>query len=172
MAVITQTSRIVIREFLPEEKDLFFNLMADSRINAYLPKRSHQQIRDVFIETIAEYLQGIKLTRWGIFNALNGDFIGLAILRYTDEALKAELGYVLHLCHHGKGLATEMAKALVGYGFEKMNLKEIFAVTDHENVPSQQVLLKAGFTQGEHIVRHSQELSYFEILKDEWARLN
>jgi ribosomal-protein-alanine N-acetyltransferase len=164
MSVIVQTPRIIIREFLPEEKDLFFELMNDIRINQNLPKRNPEQIREVFIETIADYLQGQKLTRWGIFDTLTGDFIGLSLLKYVpEEPHKAELGYVLHLHYHGKGIATELSKALVIYGFDKMHLSEIFAVTTHENIASQRVLLKAGLTQGEHMIRGGLELSFFNI---------
>jgi [ribosomal protein S5]-alanine N-acetyltransferase len=167
MSVIAQTPRIIVREFLPEEKDLFFELMNDTRINYHLPKRNPEQIREVFIETIADYLQGQKLTRWGIFDTLTGDFIGLGLLKYVpEEPQKAELGYVLHLHYHGKGIATELSKALIVYGFDKMNLSEIFAVTTHENIASQQVLLKAGLTQGEHIIRGGLELSFFSVSRD------
>ncbi|MBW4888209.1 GNAT family N-acetyltransferase [Mucilaginibacter sp. HMF5004] len=169
MAIITQTPRIIIREFLPEEQELFFYLMNDTRINEYLPKRDEQQIRDVFIDTIADYLKGIKLTRWGMFDSLTGDFIGLALLKYVaEEPHWAELGYVLHLNYHGKGIATEMAKALLSYGFEQMGLAEIFAVTNHVNIPSQQVLLKAGLKQGKHITRGGEELSFFNITNQDY----
>ena len=53
-SIIAQTPRMLIREFLHEEKEQFFNLMADTRINAYLPKRNDQQLYDLFTETIAE----------------------------------------------------------------------------------------------------------------------
>jgi ribosomal-protein-alanine N-acetyltransferase len=164
MAIITQTPRFIVREFLPEEKNLFFDLMSDTRINSQLPKRSPDQIREVFIETISHYLQGFKLSRWGIFDALTGDFIDLGLLKpESDEPGKAELGYVLHLNYHGKGLATELSKALIDYGFEKMQLNQIFAVTTHQNIASQQVLLKAGMVQGPHIQRGGLELSFFKI---------
>jgi [ribosomal protein S5]-alanine N-acetyltransferase len=168
MAIITQTPRLIIREFLPEEKDLFFDLMTDTRINSQLPKRSPNQIREVFIETISHYLQGFKLSRWGVFDTLTGDFIGLGLLKFeADEPQRAELGYVLHLKYHGKGLATELSKALITYGFEKMQLNEIFAVTTHQNLASQQVLLKAGLVQGPHILRSGLELSFFKIARTE-----
>jgi ribosomal-protein-alanine N-acetyltransferase len=167
MAIITQSPRIIIREFLPEEKELFLTLMCDTRINAYLPKRSPEKLSEIFVETIADYLQGQKLTRWGIFDVITGDFIGLSLLKYNaDEPHKAELGYVLHLQYHGKGLATELSKALITYGFEKRALSEVYAVTDHENIPSQQVLLKAGLIQGEHVIRGQEELSFFSISRD------
>jgi len=166
MPVITRTPRVIIREFLPQEEELLIGLLKDNRINVDLPKRTEDQMREVFRETIADYLQGIKLTRWAIVDALTGDFIGLALLKYVaDEPYKAELGYVLHLAHHGKGIATELSKALMVYGFEKMGLAEIFAVTTHDNIPSQKVLLKAGLVQGEHIVRNDLELSFFKITR-------
>jgi ribosomal-protein-alanine N-acetyltransferase len=169
MAIITQTPRVIIREFLPQEQQLFIDLMSDTRINAYLPKRNIEQMRQVFTETIAHYLQGVKLTRWGIFDVVTNDFMGLCLLKFVDDdPTKAELGYVLHLAHHGKGIATELCKALVTYGFESEGLQEIYAVTTHQNVPSQRVLLKAGLHQRKHITRGDEELSFFSISRQEY----
>ncbi|OCX50378.1 hypothetical protein BEL04_21575 [Mucilaginibacter sp. PPCGB 2223] len=170
--IIARTPRLIIREFLPEEKEHFFTLMADTRINAYLPKRSHQQIYDVFTDTIADYLQGIKLTRWGMFDVVTGELAGLAILRYNaEDAEKAELGYALHLHYHGRGLATEMAKTLVRYGFEVMQLREIIAVTVEENSLSHKVLLKAGLKRGDNTVRSGEELAFYSLQREDYFAL-
>jgi len=169
MSIIAQTPRMLIREFLPEEKEQFISLMTDTRINVYLPKRNEQQLYDLFTETIAEYLQGIKLTRWGMFDVDTGELMGLAILRFNaDDPGKAELGYALHLHYHGRGLASEMAKALVRYGFEVMQLREIMAVMVEENVLSHKVLLKAGLKRGENIIRGGMELAFYAIEREKY----
>jgi ribosomal-protein-alanine N-acetyltransferase len=169
MTIITQTSRLIIREFLPEEEEAFFALMTDERLTAYLPKRNNEQIHELFSDTLAAYQAGNKLIRWGIFNADDFRFIGMCILKHdAAEPGKAELGYVIHHDFKGMGIATEISKALLTYGFADMELNEIFAVTDKANIPSQKVLLKAGLKQGPDMERHGMMLSFFNITAIDW----
>ena len=164
MAVITQTPRFIVREYLPNEEALYLELLSDPLVTDYLPKRNKEENSKIFQDTLADYEKGIKLARWGVFDAANGDFIGFGMLKTTEEQPSAaELGYVIHDRLKGQGIATELAKALLEYGFKKINLTQIFAVTDKANTPSQNVLVKAGFIQGEDMIRGEKCLSYFQI---------
>jgi ribosomal-protein-alanine N-acetyltransferase len=60
---------------------------------------------------------------------------------------RAEIGYVLHPQHQGKGLMTEAMKAVIHYAFEVMQLHSIEANINPLNIASKQVLLKNGFVQ-------------------------
>jgi ribosomal-protein-alanine N-acetyltransferase len=169
MSIITQTARLIIRQFLPEEEDVFFELMTDERLTTYLPKRTAGQVRELFKQTLADYNDNIKLTRWGVFSGDDCCFIGLAILKQIpDESQKSELGYVIHCHFKGIGMATELANAMLTYGFAEMELAEIFAVTSEANIPSQKVLQKAGLKQGPNMERGGESLSYFKITATEW----
>ena len=44
----------------------------------------------------------------------------------------------------GFGYATEAANALITLGFGAMNLRRIVATTEHDNVPSQNVMRRLG----------------------------
>ena len=169
MAIITQTPRIIVREYLPDEEMLYLELLSDPLVTDYLPKRNNDENSKIFQDTLADYKKGVKLARWGVFDVANGDFIGFAMLKTTEEQPSiAELGYVIHDRLKGQGIATELAKALLEYGFKKINLTQIFAVTDKANTPSQKVLVKAGFMQGEDMIRGEKCLSYFQISRDVW----
>jgi ribosomal-protein-alanine N-acetyltransferase len=171
MAIITQTPRIIVREFLPDEEALFLELLSDPLVTDYLPKRNNDENIKIFQDALADYKKGIKLARWGVFDAANGDFIGFGMLKTTEEQPSvAELGYVIHDRLKGQGIATELAKALLEYGFKKINLTQIFAVTDKANTPSQKVLVKADFIQGEDMIRNEKCLSYFQISRDAWLK--
>ena len=167
MPIITQTPRLIVREYLPDEEVLFLELLSDPLVTDYLPKRNNDENSKIFQDALADYKKGSKLARWGVFDAANGDFIGFGMLKNTEEQpSSAELGYVIHDRLKGQGIATELAKALVEYGFKKINLNLIFAVTDKANTPSQKVLMKTGFVQGEDIIRNERCLSYFQMARD------
>jgi len=171
MSIITQTPRIIVREYTPEEEILFIKLLSDPLVTDYLPKRTPDDNRIIFRDTLNDYHQGNKLTRWGIFNKADGEYIGLGLLKSIEgEPALSELGYVIQDNLKGQGIATELSKALLTYGFVEMGLSEIYAVTSRENTPSKRVLEKAGMQAGNDIMRGGEWLNYFKITKEDWLK--
>jgi ribosomal-protein-alanine N-acetyltransferase len=164
MNMIVQTSRIIVREFTAGEEILLVDLYKDVKVTQYVNKRSEHDTRKQFAEALAQYKDGSGLGRWGVFNPLGGDFIGVCILKPADsDPTRIELGYVLASKYWGMGLATELSKALIFYGFKDKNLTEICACTHPRNIASQNVLLKAGLLRDGNIFWHGSELPFFRI---------
>jgi RimJ/RimL family protein N-acetyltransferase len=63
--------------------------------------------------------------------------------RYTAEV---GLFYAVSPAYRRQGYAAEAARALVDYGFEKMQLRRIVATTDYDNIASMGVMRKLGMT--------------------------
>ena len=61
-----------------------------------------------------------------------------------DSPEQAELAYELLRSAQGCGYATEAAAAVVGFGFETLELARIVATTEHRNVASQAVMRRLG----------------------------
>ncbi|MES2377894.1 MAG: GNAT family N-acetyltransferase [Bacteroidota bacterium] len=164
MATITQTERLNIREFLPEELDTYLNHFIDERVLQFIPKRSTDERITIFNNALKQYeiikTKGI----WGIFSKADGSFMGSCLLRdFELQPGAVELGYSLDHKHWGKGIASEMATAIIEHGFTDANVKEIVAVTELENTGSQRVLEKAGLTRVDNLIRNSEELAYFRL---------
>lgn len=70
--------------------------------------------------------------------------IGAAVVRLIAPG-NLELGYWLASEHWGQGLATEAAKAMVVYGFEKLDAEALNSSHFTDNPASGRVLEKAGF---------------------------
>jgi len=165
MYTILQTPRMIIREFRPDEEETYLEMYRDADINRHLTKRTDEERRDRFREMLSGY-GSKKLGRWGIFDPADGDLVGTCKLLPNDtDPEKMEIGYVLAKKYWSKGLATELAKALVDYGFNQIGLKEICACVDFENIASQNVLLKTGFERSGNISWHGRELPFFVITK-------
>jgi len=166
MNVIVQTPRLLVREFKKRDEGLLVELYGDERVTQHVPKRTVEETKRQFADAVKSYKSMPGLGRWGVFNPLNDDFIGVCILKPADsDPLRIELGYVLAPEYWGAGLATELAKALVTYGFEKKGLTEICACTNPKNLASQNVLLKAGLRRDGNIFWHNEELTFFRIEK-------
>ncbi|MGN6178070.1 MAG: GNAT family N-acetyltransferase [Mucilaginibacter sp.] len=166
MHIITETPRLIIREFLPEEEDVFLDHYNDEAVLLYIPKRTREERTHIFRRAISAYGDNNALRIWGIFNKTDGDFVGTCLLRpFTFDNSKTELGYSIERKYWNKGIGTEMASAMVDYAFAQSGNPHMAAVTIPENIGSQRVLEKAGFTKMEDMVRDGERLAYFELVR-------
>lgn len=156
-----QSNTIVIREFTAQELPVFLSLFDNPNVTIYLPYKTHEEYIGMFQKALRDYKEGF-LSRWGIFNPLNNEFVGMGVARiFADNPDQIEIGYVLGENYWGKGIAAEVCKALVQYCLSLNTNKEIVAVTDLDNIGSQKVLAKNGFNRIENLVRENEELAYF-----------
>ncbi|MBT2286387.1 GNAT family N-acetyltransferase [Paenibacillus polymyxa] len=83
---------------------------------------------------------------WPLFEKESEVFVGCCGLRpYSPEEESYELGFYLTRDHWGKGYAQEAALAVIGYAFDKMNVKALFAGHHPDNKVSRHILIKLGF---------------------------
>lgn len=163
MSTLYQSPRIIIREFLPQEKQTFLDLFKDNQVTQYLPNASPERYLEMFDELLENY-EKKNLSRWAIFDATNNNFIGICVARiFVHNTSQIEIGYVLSREYWGKGIATEVCKAITQYSFTNTNTKEVVAITDISNSGSQNVLQKAGFKRLDNLIRNQEELAYFKI---------
>ena len=163
MSTLYQSPRIIIREFLPQEQQTFLNLFKDNQVTQYLPDTSPERYVEMFTELLENYKKK-NLSRWAIFDTTNNNFIGMCVARiFIHNINQIEIGYVLSREYWGKGIATEVCKAITQYSFANTNITEVVAVTDLHNTGSQNVLQKAGFERLNNLIRNEEELAYFKI---------
>ncbi|MEV7628082.1 GNAT family N-acetyltransferase [Actinoplanes sp. NPDC089786] len=97
--------------------------------------------------------------------AVAGDagVIGIVELVWRSQAERtAELGYLFHPDHGGRGLATEAATALLDRGFGEFGLHRVYARCHAGNEASARLLARIGMRQE---ARHVE--SY--LFRGEWA---
>jgi len=165
MYTVIETSRLIIREFAPDEEHLLITMGRDERITRYITPRTEEETKLLFQQILAGYGTLSRFGRWAIIDKASGDFIGTCMLMTAREGLTGiELGYSFHYDYWGQGLATEAANALVAYGFET-GLTEICAITDEENKASQRVLQQIGFTSTETVFLFGKGIPLYIIKK-------
>ena len=71
-SIITQTPRLIVREYLPDEEVLFLELLSDPLVTDYLPKRNNDENSKIFQDALADYKKGSKLARWGYPRQVKG----------------------------------------------------------------------------------------------------
>ena len=89
--------------------------------------------------------------------------VGTVELVWRSELDRAaELGYVFHPDHAGRGLATEAATAVLEWGFNQFGLHRIYARCHSRNEASARLMTRLGMRQEAHLVE-----SY--LFRGEWA---
>ncbi|MCX4474195.1 putative ribosomal N-acetyltransferase YdaF [Micromonospora sp. MW-13] len=83
-----------------------------------------------------------------ILDAATGELVGGCAL-YYDEPMtgQAMIGYSMLPAGRGRGLATRAARLVAGWAFDEVGISRIWAGTRPENVASQRVLEKVGFSR-------------------------
>jgi len=166
MNIIVQTPRLIIREFLPQEKTVYLDHFTDEEVCKHLPKRSREERTTIFSTALTNYAATKQTGTWGMFDKLNGNFIGSCLLRpFNDQPGVLELGYSMEKSYWGKGIGTEMAKAMVNYAFTYENVKEVVGVTTLENTASQRVLEKAGLLRMDDVEKSGEMVAFFKKQK-------
>ncbi|MEC5145880.1 hypothetical protein [Chitinophaga sp. 212800010-3] len=78
MRILYQSDTIVVREFRPDELQLFMSLFEDEQVTRYLPARTLAQYTALFNDALKDYCTGV-LGRWAIFDTASDDFIAIAL---------------------------------------------------------------------------------------------
>lgn len=163
MNIIVQTPRIIIREFVAEEENIYLNHFTDEEVCKHLPKRSREERTNIFRTALANYAATKQTGIWGMFDKLTGDFIGSCLLRpFENEPGVLELGYSMEKRYWGKGIGTEMAIATVNYALAYETIKEVVGVTTLDNTGSQRVLEKADLVRMDDWDRNGEVVAFFK----------
>ena len=167
MDIILETEGLVIRRWTPEDAEAAFAIYGDPEVTRHLggegPETSVEQTRAMLERVIAREARMPGFGFWAVAEKATGRLVGGALLQGVDETPEIEVGYHLGRGDWGKGYATEMARALVRYGFETMGLDRIIGLVFPENHASRRVLEKAGLVYEGRGVYFGHELDVFAI---------
>lgn len=173
--IFAETERLILREIVHEDEDAFFELDSDPEVHRYLgnnPVKNIQETRDIIKAIRKQYIDN-GIGRWAMIEKNTDRFIGWTGLKLVRENINGhinfyDLGFRLIRKYWGKGYATESAIASLSYGFDKLNLLEIYGMADHENAGSIHVLTKAGLTYIETFYHVGIKHYCYKIDRNEW----
>jgi ribosomal-protein-alanine N-acetyltransferase len=171
--VITETERLVLREVLPTDAVGMFELDSNPLVHTYVgakPVQTIEQSQEVIRNLRTQYAEN-GVARWAVIEKENNCFIGWAGLKYYRKEINGfnnfyDLGYRLIPKYWGKGYATEAGIASLNYGFEKLQLEEIYAMADSANTASVKVLQKCGMQYTGSFDFDGARHDWFEIKKE------
>ena len=176
-----ETERLILRRFEYTDDDAMLRYwIADEKIQSLYSEpvySTKEEVRELLDKYIGSYVKD-DYYRWAIVEKNTGECIGqIAYFLVDNKNNFAEIEYCIGSAFQCKGFATEATKAVIAYGFEKMNLHKVQICTKTINAPSKRVIEKCGFTyegtlrdyffmNGEYVGR-----LFFSILRNEFETM-
>lgn len=148
MTIIIETDRLILRTWKDKDIKPYFLINQDPKVIEFLGGAlTMEQVQD-FIKAQNIQYQERNYALWAAELKESGEMIGFIGLHYVDWEAHftpaIEIGWRLGSQYWGNGYATEGAKACLSYGFNKIGLREIIAITVPANVRSRRVMEKLG----------------------------
>lgn len=166
--ILFESKRLIVREL--EETDLqnFYRLNSDEDIMRYIRKpRTYDECVALIKETTENSKINPGFGQHAIIEKSTGNYVGSFALLHLENTEDYHLGYAFFKEEQGKGFATEVTKAAIPFVFKTIDKDFIKAITIPENIASQKVLLKAGFTETGRMVHNGDEVLVFELKNKE-----
>jgi RimJ/RimL family protein N-acetyltransferase len=152
-----KTERLALRRFTQADLDWLVELYGDRDVTRYLGGAKDRAKTEELLNTrILEYYdQHPALGIWMTVERTTGKSLGFHLLNHIRGESIIQIGFTLAKSAWGKGYATEMAAAVLRYGFVDLKLPRIAGMASVQNQASQRVLLKIGLERrGERTFPH------------------
>lgn len=176
MTIFLETERLILRAPQKSDLDDLIRLRTDPLVMQYVGNgliQTKEQVEEFLTIAIA-YQQKYGFGFCSVFEKESEQFIGQAglfHLGFDDTQADIEIAYRLQQKAWGMGYATELAQALIAWGFTHLSVKKLVALAWPLNIRSQSVLEKSGMIYKGLINFRDREVLYYEIYKDDKIEL-
>jgi RimJ/RimL family protein N-acetyltransferase len=162
-----ETERLFFKLYEEKDKADFTALFTDAVVMKYVGDgvlTSEQA--ETFWQKLFEKLYPQAINIRAVFAKEDSRYVGHAGI-YPRPTKKEdwEFVYFLNQNNWGKGYATEIARRLVEFAFEDLNLPQVFATVDDEHLASIKVLKKAGMNFQNYEFDEQGRFSVYSIKK-------
>jgi DNA-binding transcriptional LysR family regulator/RimJ/RimL family protein N-acetyltransferase len=143
-----RTERLLLEPYVPTDEAGFIALFQDTRVSQWMGDgpASEAEDRALFGRIFTKvYSQGL-FDVWAVRR--DGVLVGHAEIKPCEAARGYEIIYALAPSSWGLGLGTELAEAIVAYGFDALGQTEVHATVAAPNKASLTLLARIGF---EHV---------------------
>jgi len=149
--IFIETPRLILRQWQQSDQEPYISLNAVPEVMEYFPSIKTPAETLTQIERISDYVDRHGYGFFAVERKDNHRFIGFTgICEPGFEAYFTpciEIGWRLSRENWGYGFATEAALACIDFGFDKLNLKEIYSFTAIHNYRSEKVMQRIGMNK-------------------------
>ena len=163
-----ETARLLLRMAHPDDLDHLAEMLADAEVMRYVAKGLPitREESETALHSIIRHWTDHGFGRWVVIDKETQGFAGYGGLRSMMGT--PEVVYHLAKAYWGRGLATEIARASLRFGFDEHRFDRIIAVAKPENAASIHVMEKAGMQYEMHTAYYNMDVIQYRILREEF----
>lgn len=145
-----ETDRLVLRRWRMREARDYRAIAGEPRVAATLGAPPTLARARAIVTAQNALLDAAGHCFWAVHRRDRPGVIGWCGLKlgpdHSPIAGAPELGWTFHPDHHGQGLATEAARAVVAWAWAQTDHPRLFAITSSDNRPSRAVMERLGMS--------------------------
>lgn len=165
MSAIIRTARLSLQPLTLDDLDSIHALWTNPGVRLFLFDDqiiSREQAAAELNESIDRFeAHGCGL--WGARLREQPELIGFCGFRFFHDPPQLQLLYGFHPDHWSKGFATEAARAMIRFGFERAGLDSVIASADAPNLASLGVMERAGMSFDRRETVNEMDIVYYRL---------
>ena len=163
-----ETRRLLLRQFTPADLADLYAILSDPEVVRYVGTGEPASLAEAeaALLSFGRHWERHGFGRWAATEKDTGRLVGYGGLRMLIDT--PEVVYHLAKAHWGRGLATEMARASLQYGFGERGFERIVAIAMIENRASIHVMEKIGMAYEGYANYFSIDVVQYSISREEY----
>jgi len=146
MKCIIETTRLKLRELVPNDLDFMAEMMADNEVMRYYPRRLSRELLADWIARQRERYASDGYAMWLAESKETGAPVGQVGLtrQVVNGVEECEVGYLIHRPFWRQGFATEAAVACRDHAFNTLHKARVISLVHPDNAASKGVAQNLG----------------------------
>jgi [ribosomal protein S5]-alanine N-acetyltransferase len=162
-----ETARLILRKLTPDDAEPLFRIYHEPDVLIYFSQGPPESV-EIARANIVRHLEHYDVHGFGLWATVlreSGELIGrCGLLNQTlDDQPEVEIGYLLSPRFWGRGLASEAARAIRDFGFEKLGRTRLISIINVRNEASKRVARAVGMTAEKTTTFHNIDVEVFAI---------
>ncbi len=170
---ILETARCLVRETVPEDVEAFYQIYSHPAITRHMEglypdvEQEKQYIREYIKKVYTYYEYGV----WTVLEKGTGMVVGRAGFACREGYEEPELGFVIGVPWQHKGYAGEVCRAVLAYGFGRLDFEQVQAMVEPGNAASFHLCQRLGFQKAEQVVLGGREYQRLVLAREGGRKL-
>jgi RimJ/RimL family protein N-acetyltransferase len=143
--VTIETERLRLRPVAKDDLDEVVRLHEDPEVARFMGTPDREWLEEWVEGSDREWTE-LGYGRMALLDRAGGEFLGRTGLKRWPQFEETEVGWALRPEARGRGLATEAARAVLRWAFERFDLPYVTAMIRPDNAPSLAVAERLGLS--------------------------
>jgi len=136
-----ETRGYIVRKLTQDDLESFYDMQSSEHVMRYIKDPLNYEESSVELEKFIGYYSGSSrfFLLWAIEAKSDKGFVGICGV-YHNKDKENEIAYRLREKYWGQGIGSEVSKVLISHCFSSLDMEEIVASVDENNIGSVKIL--------------------------------